>query len=207
MDPRIGYALPHALVVGGTGMLSGVCLHLVRRGHVVSVIARGRAGLDRLAGETVGLPGRLNPMALDYAQDARLRAALIEAIGEFGPLDLAVTWIHAIAPKALMTVADCADRGAAEAATGPCRFFRVLGSAAADPALDRKGKGGRFKAMRGIAYREIVLGFRIENGTSRSNTNAEIAAGVIDAIEHDREESVVGVVRPWERHPKFTRRG
>jgi len=194
---------PHALIVGATGMLRDVALHLAARGCTVTAVARDPDRLAALAGEAAGLPGRIEPAALDYADDDRLRRALTHAIAVNGPLSLVVAWIRPGAPRALDTVAACADAGAAEGAAGRCRFFRVLGSAAADPATPRKGKGARYRAMEGLDYREIVLGFRIEGDRSRWNTKEEIAAGVIDAIERDLSEHVVGVVRPWEMNPRL----
>lgn len=193
--------LPHALVVGGTGMLREVVLHLTARDWIVSVVARGRDALGALAREAE--PGRVEPLPLDYADDAALDTAVAGAIERNGPLALVVAWVRPNAPHALATIAHLADAGAGEAAGEPCRFFRVLGSAAADPARPRKGKGAAFRALEGIAYREIVLGFRIEGTHSRWNTKAEIAAGVIDAVERDAAETVIGVVRPWEMNPRL----
>ena len=194
---------PHVLVVGGSGMLRGVVLHLASRGYAVSVIARRAEPLAMLADEVRATGGRVQPLALDYADDDRLRHELARAIAEHGPFVLVVAWIRPGAPRALDTVADCADAGGGEAAVSRCRFFRILGSAAADPALQRKGRGARYRAMEGLDYREIVLGFRIEGERSRWNSNEEIAAGVIDAIERDLDEHVVGVVRPWEMNPRL----
>src|SRR3546814_17729024 len=114
---------------------------------------------------------------------------------------LAVLWIRPGAPAALDTIARCADAGAGEGAPRRCRFFRILGSAAADPALDRKGKGARYRAMEGLAYREIVLGFRVSGTRARWNTTEEIAAEVVRAIEAELPEPPVGVVRPWALRP------
>lgn len=189
----------HALVVGGTGMLRPVAIWLAERGHIVSVIARDPDRLARLAAETGA--DRINSIALDYADDERLRSSVGDAVNRFGPLAVVVLWIRPGAPQALDTIARLADAGAGEGAETACRMFRVLGSAAADPGLIRRGGGERYRAMEGIAYREIVLGFRVEDGGSRWNTKDEIGQGVIDAIEHDRTDKVIGVVRPWERRP------
>ncbi len=193
----------HSLVIGGTGMLRGVVLHLARGGHVVSVVARDRGKLDALVQEADSLMGRVNPIACDYAKDAVLRHRLGIAIRDNGPLELVVTWIREGAPDALATVAELADAGAGEAAPGRCRFFRVLGSMAADPSRPRQGRAAALKGREGLAYREVILGFRIDGDESRWNTNEEISAGVIDAIVRDVPDSIVGVVRPWEMNPRL----
>src|SRR3546814_14178864 len=121
---------------------------------------------------------------------------------------LAGLWIRPGAPAALDTIARCADAGAGEGAPRRCRFFRILGSAAADPALARKRKGARYRAMAGLDYREIVLGFRVEGESARWNTNEEIAPEVVRAIEEDLPEHTGGVVRPWDFRPSTSyRRG
>ena len=188
----------HALVVGGTGMLREVVLRLAAKGDVVSVIARDAARLTALARDA---PTRINPIAVDYSDDEGLAASLADAINRVGPLALAILWLRPGAPRALDTIARMADERAGEGAATKCRLFRILGSAAADPALHRSGNGSRFRAMEGLQYREIILGFRIEGTGSRWNTNAEIAAGVVHAVENDIDGLVVGVVRPWNERP------
>ncbi len=192
----------HALVVGGTGMLRGVVLHLAAAGWVVSVIARNADALAELA-QAAAAPGRVEPLPLDYSDDAALSAGVSGAIERHGPLALVVAWVRPNAPNALGIIARLADGAAGEAAGERCRFFRILGSAAADPARERRGRGAAFRALEGLAYREIVLGFRIEGESSRWNTKDEIAEGVIRAIEEDLPESVIGVVRPWEMNPRL----
>ena len=51
----------HDLVVGGSGMLAGLCLALAGAGRRVSVVGRDPARLDRLA----AAPG-IRPLAVDY---------------------------------------------------------------------------------------------------------------------------------------------
>jgi len=192
----------HALVVGGTGMLRGVVLHLAAAGWVVSVIARNADELAELA-QAAAAPGRVEPLPLDYSDDAALNAGVAGAIERHGPLTLVVAWVRPNAPNALGIIARLADGAAGEAAGERCRFFRILGSAAADPSHERRGRGAAFRALEGLAYREIVLGFRIEGDSSRWNTKDEIAEGVIRAIEEDLPESVIGTVRPWEMNPRL----
>jgi len=191
-------AYQHALVVGGTGMLRKVVVWLSGNGYAVSVIARDRQKLEVL---TDLAPGRLHAVPVNYADDAALTDELIQSIRRFGPLSLAVLWIRPGAPNALNTIATIADQEGGEGSDRRCRLFRILGSSAADPALKRSDKGGRYRAMEGLRYREITLGFRVHRDTARWNTNDEIAAGVIHAIRHDIEDHVIGVVRPWEMRP------
>jgi molybdopterin-guanine dinucleotide biosynthesis protein A len=120
----------HALVVGGTGMLSGATRQLAHRGHPVTCIARSAADL----GPAVTL------VQVDYRDDADLRARLGRATEERGPIELAVCWIHTDAPEAPRVVAEALAPGA--------RLVQVFGTRVwplADPPLH-------------VAYRQVLLG-------------------------------------------------
>ncbi len=190
----------HALVVGGTGMLRGVCLHLASRGAAVSVIARDRQRLDRIGEET---GGAARGIALDYRGSAGLRLGIEQAIRAHGSIDLAVCWIHSTAPHAPMVVA----RAVASIAQ-PCRFFHILGGAAAERHSNILENVGMSReqplqpdSVEGVLYRRIILGFVVEPAGSRWLSNNEIAGGVIDAFESDREQTIIGVVEPWSARP------
>lgn len=173
---------PHALVVGGTGMLRGVVLALAREGPV-SVVARTRSDLEVLARDTAVV----TPVSVDYRRTRDLEAALAER----APFSMAVAWIHSDAPEAALV--------AARSVKGP--FFHVLSSEAADPSIPDSGRRERFEAIAGITYHEIILGFVREGGRSRWLTNSEIARGVLDAVAAARPRAVVGTVEPWSERP------
>jgi hypothetical protein len=186
----------HALVVGGTGMLRGVSLALAARGHTVSVVARTSRRLRALAESAGELSGRLHPLALDYHEDARLRAALAAAVDAHGPLALAVCWIHSSAQRALFTVAEVPG-----GTNAPCRLFRLRGSALSDPSAPDPAPASRLARFPSLRVREVILGFVIENGASRWLTDEEISRGVLEAIEADRIRTIVGTVHPWSMRP------
>ncbi len=177
---------PHALVIGGTGMLRGVVIALAREGPV-SVVARTRHDIEVLArdAETVV------PVSVDYRRTRDLEAALAAAAAARGPFSTAVAWIHADAPDAALA--------AARTVRGP--FFHVLSSAAADPSRPEPGRRARFEAVPGITYHEVILGFVREGGRSRWLHNSEIARGVLDAVAAAAPRAVVGTVEPWSERP------
>lgn len=186
---------PHALVVGGTGMLRGVSLHLAETGYTVSVVARSRARLDSLAAASTA-PGAINPLPLDYRQSERLVEALRSAMEQHGPVELAVCWIHSAPPDALrLTVETIATRSPS------CRLFHVRGSAVANPAAGGPRAPEWMEEHPGIRYRQVVLGFVIEGNRSRWLTHEEISGGVISAIADDAPYSIVGTVEPWSMRP------
>lgn len=175
---------PHILVVGGTGMLSGLCEALAGDGGRLSLLAR-RASAWRGAAA-----GRFD---CDYYDEAGFATALDAAVAAAGPIDLAVTWIH--------TLKIAAPRRVAASTRG--RMFQVLGSAAADPARPEVLELGRAVAggLPDCRLRQVVLGFSIEGGRSRWLTDAEISGGVLEAIRADRELSVIGQTEPWSDRP------
>jgi hypothetical protein len=179
----------HALVVGGTGMLAGAVRGLVARGWTVSVIARRASAFSMREPAVQGLDCNYNDAdafatTIDRAKDGQ------------GAIGLAVGWFHTLGPSPAL-----ANRVGAPGAPG--RMFHVLGSAVADPDRgDRLALAAR--AAEGApfcAYRQVVLGFVIEDGGSRWLTNAEISDGVLAAIDADAPLITLGVTRPWSARP------
>lgn len=179
----------HVLVVGGTGMLKGATLWLAGEGHTVTLVARRP--------EKLGDMTRINPLALDYRNDAALAEALQGAIERFGPIGLAVCWIHgAKAPTALDTVAQALAR-----AGSPFRLIHVRGSAAAQP--DTPPGPGLAEPPAPCRYQQVVLGWQETETGTRWLTHPEISSGVINAIQADTAQTEIGVVRPWHRRPSY----
>jgi hypothetical protein len=175
---------PHVLVVGGTGMLAGLTEALAGDGGRLSLLSR-RASHAARSG-VVGYD-------CDYRDEAAFRAALDRAVADHGPVGLAVAWFH--------TLKIAAPRRLAEQVRG--RLFQVLGSATADPARpDRLQTAAAVaEGLPDCQLRQVVLGFRVEDGASRWLTDAEISDGVLQAVREDRGFSVVGQVEPWSARP------
>lgn len=186
----------HALVVGGTGMLRDVTLTLANEGHTVSVVARNRQRLQFLAETARQLPGQINSLSLDYRYSAELHAAVGDAIAQNGPIRLAVCWIHSTAPDALRIIAELVADSPAQ-----CRLFHIRGSAAANPANDASRLPEWLDLFPNIQYRQVILGFVVEGGTSRWLTHREISDGVLAAVRQDAPFFVVDTVEPWSMRP------
>lgn len=170
----------HILVVGGTGMLSGLVEALAGDGGRLSL-------LSRHASQTAG------GFDCDYHDAEAFNAALAAAVERSGPIDLAVAWFH--------TLKIAAPRLPAAQVKG--RLFQVLGSATADPAHpDRLGRAAAVaEGLPACEVRQVVLGFKLEAGGSRWLTNDEISAGVLEAVRADRPLSIIGQVTPWSARP------
>jgi hypothetical protein len=178
-------AVPHILVVGGTGMLAGLTEALASDGGRLSHLSRhaSRSGRPGITGYDV-----------DYYDEAAFVAALDAA----GPIDVAVAWLHSVTIPAARRLAERV--GSPQA---PGRLFQVLGSATGDPAHpDRLATAASVAAdLPYCRLRQVVLGFEIEDGQSRWLTDPEIAAGLLDAVRADRPYSIVGRVEPWSARP------
>ena len=173
---------PHILVVGGTGMLSGLVEALAGDGGRLSLLSRHASSV---AGE--------NGLDCDYHDTDAFSAALEAAVERSGPIDLAIAWFHRLkiaAPRLL-----------AEQVEG--RLFQVLGSATADPAHpDRLGRAADVaEGLPACRLRQVVLGFKLAPGGARWLTNAEISQGVLDAVSADRALTIIGQVEPWSARP------
>ncbi len=170
----------HALVVGGTGMLRNVCLHLCALGNHVSVVARTQSHLDKLAEEG---GARLHPIRSDWKDAPALRRAIEEAGRSFGRIDPAVVWIHSDSPEGPAEIV-----AAVRDESLPPRYFHLYGSAG-DAAGSVKARWRiELPRAKGILYREILLGSR----GRRWLTDDEISEGVIRALTGDRPSFLVG---------------
>lgn len=177
-------------------MLRGVSLYLAERGDVVSVVARREQRLQSLVDAAAAFPGEIVPLRLDYGDSAALKRALTAATEKHGPISLAVCWVHTVASDPLGVVA----KVMISASASP-RLFHVRGSATANPAAGGTRIPESLAAFATLRYRQVILGFVIENGRSRWLTHQEICDGVIGAVESDREYTIVGTVEPWSMRP------
>ncbi|MFZ3007563.1 MAG: hypothetical protein WA047_15455, partial [Phenylobacterium sp.] len=169
----------HTLVVGGTGMLSGLCEALAGDGGRLSLLSRQAAGPDGFA--------------CDYYDPAAFRGALDAAVARAGPINLAVAWFHTLKIEAPRLLAERVDG----------RLFQVLGSAAADPSHPWRLETAREVArdLASCELRQVVLGFKVEAAGSRWLTHDEISAGVLDAVRSDRALTIIGQTKPWSARP------
>lgn len=182
----------HALVVGGTGMLRGVSTQLASAGWQVTVVARRHAPLAALA---QAAPGSIHPAPADYSDIASLAATVRAAGVARGRFSLVVCYVHSSAPLAPIVVADVVGDRAQ-----PIPYIHIVGSASPDD-LRLDATRDEIRSMPGIRYRRLILGFIIEDRSTRWLSDEEICRGVIGAMDDDAPEQVVGVVSPWERHP------
>lgn len=180
---------PHALVIGGTGMLSEVSLWLNKKGYHVTVIGRHKKKYHELMHKAES-PKQLSSILVDYHKCDELQEKLDQSMKDFGVYELVVAWIHSSAPDVIPTVMKVIPTQRHE----KIDFFHVKGS-------QSFFEEDTTKASYNISYHEIFLGFKVIHNHSRWLSHKEIADGIIDSIQHRRKKTVVGQVEPWELRP------
>lgn len=182
--------MENVLVVGGTGMLAEVTQWLNAKGNIVTLMARNKEKLERVS-KSCKYPENNRIMSLNYEDSDRLRAYIQEEQKKHGNYTMVVAWIHSTAPDALRIIIDEINKF-----QQPFQLFQVLGSRS-----DLQEIRSRLNVPLKCDYRQIQLGFIIENNKSRWLTNDEIANGVIQAIINDDPVTVVGTLQPWSMRP------
>lgn len=191
--------MSHILVVGGTGMLCDVCRHLCKSVNTVTVIARNKERLNRLVSDTKKMVGLINPLSLDYADYEQLIDDLKKSIFTNGPIKLAICWINTSkAPEAATIIAETIHK---QNKHTKCKYYQLLSSATADPSHVKIDISKNFNSFDNIDFRTILLGFVTEGETSRWLTDKEICSGVIEAIDNDARNSIIGAAEPWNKRP------
>lgn len=174
----------HALVIGGTGMLADVCIALARRGYIVSIIGRTRSKFQRIVSESPG--NSIFPIVVDY-NSSEVIDRVEKVIEEKGSFDLIVSWT----PNYNTLEQICKVNHGIE----NYRLFHVKGSR-------RYFKDEKIRIPDNCNYREVFLGFIIENERSRWLTHNEISNGVINQIETDQPKGIIGQIKPYELRPE-----
>ena len=114
-----------------------------------------------------------------------------DPIKKNGQLDLVVAWIHLIAENALELIVQEASKN-----NEIWTLFHVLGSSTN---LDEIKKS--VNVPDSCQYRQVQLGFILENGYSRWLTNEEISDGVINSLVNGNVKNIVGTIEPWNERP------
>lgn len=182
--------LKHALVVGGTGMLSEVTLWLISQGYHVSIIARNAERMDKLV-KRAGTKHHVTPLLVDYTDGKKLQEKLKNTISKNGEIDLVVAWIHSYATEALSIIIDEVSHQMHQ-----WQLFHILGSRSNVERIRENLAIPNF-----CTYYQVQLGFIIDNGHSRWLTNEEISSGIIEAIKRKEKVVTIGQVEPREKRP------
>jgi hypothetical protein len=183
----------HAMIIGGTGMLAGASRFMATHATSISLLARTEASLLSLRR---GLPAALDiaTVAVDYRFSPAFSEAIRSRVEAVGVPEIVLAWMHA-EPPAQALAAQLAAYGQA------VRFFQVLGSASASPAVSLTQARRYYDTLPGLSYHQIVLGFIADEHGSRWLHDDEIARGAIDAMRTAAACYIVGTVEPWHARP------
>jgi hypothetical protein len=173
----------HALVIGGTGMLSDVCVALAQQGYIVSIIGRTVSKFQRIISESP--VDSIFPIVVDYNSNDVLDE-VDKVIEEKGSFDLIVSWT----PNYSVLERICRVNRRID---NFC-LFHVKGSR-------RYFKDETIQIPNNCNYRKVFLGFIIENECSRWLTHDEISNGVMNQIETDQPTGIIGQIVPYELRP------
>ncbi|MDG5788400.1 short-chain dehydrogenase [Evansella sp. AB-P1] len=182
--------MKHALIVGGTGMLSDVSLSLVEEGYHVSIVARNSSRMNQLI-KASNNGSRITPVFVDYRNSDELRKNVKDVLQKNGPVEIIITWIHSVAKNALDIIMKEASNQ-----NKKCYLYHIVGSS-----TDLKALNNKVAVPNNCSYHHIKLGFSIENKRSRWLTQEEISNGVIEAIHSNKCSHIVGVIEPWDKRP------
>ncbi|QQP10958.1 short-chain dehydrogenase [Lysinibacillus agricola] len=162
--------MKHWLVIGGTGMLKDVSLWLIKQGNHVTVIGRQQIKMQRLINEAKDA-SKLTPLIADYTNYNSFKSALIESQQTNGSFDCIIVWIHGSDKRIWESLLQAIPT------TKNVILYHIKGSGSY--INDHK----KSHMPPNIIYREVKLGFVIENNnSSRWLTTSEIAQGIIDGI-------------------------
>lgn len=179
--------MKHALVIGGTGMLAKVSIWLSENGYHVSAIGRNPEKMQRLLDQN---PAQLTPVLVDYTNTKELAEQLQHVQQQNGPIHLVVAWIHSTGTRVIPCLTESLPR------LQMWDLFHVNGSSSNLEDIKTKTAVPQY-----IGYHQILLGFKIESGSSRWLTHDEISDGVIEAIRENKSTQMIGTITPWEKRP------
>lgn len=179
--------MKHALVIGGTGMLSKASVWLSENGYQVSVIGRNPKKMQQLLEQNTL---QLTPVLVDYTNTEELAEQIRSIQQQNGPIELVVAWVHSTGPQVIPCVLEMLPANQLVA------FFHVCGSSS-----NLKDIKAITALPKHVFYHQIQLGFKRENGFSRWLTHEEISQGVIEAVLSGKSESVIGTLEPCDKCP------
>lgn len=160
-----------ALVVGGSGMLSGLCLELAKHYDVVGVVGRTDTKMRDLLDTK-----NIIPIYVDYSS-VEFEKALQYFAQEYGRPELVVAWVHDYASNSILIAARYCNEN----------FFEITGHSGSEKAHPSHFHEEQINTKH-VKYHRVILGKAI----NRWLTDHEISQGVSQAIKSSSPEYIVG---------------
>lgn len=176
----------HALLIGTTGMLAPVARQIVGESQHATLCARNASKFS--FGESF-LDDKVMKLPLDYTDETHF----LDTLRVRGPVDLAVTWIHPEAHDLRNGIADCVIPGG--------KIIEIMGSAAGKTNGFADQRLEAMQAHGDKTYRQVILGFVVEDDSSRWLTHDEICDATLRAYRGFDTRTLAGTLEPWEMRP------
>lgn len=176
------------LIIGGTGMLRGATEHFILNNFSVSIIGRDVQKLNYFTGK---FPNKktIDLISQDYRDTENFIKVVEKNIKLHGNFDIIISWIHSNANNSILQLIDTLATY-----NNKTIFYHIKGSASSTTK-----KRGLFNNK--LDYREILLGFKIDNNSSRWLTDVEISNGIIDAVATNKLKCIIGQIEPLNLKP------
>jgi NAD(P)-dependent dehydrogenase (short-subunit alcohol dehydrogenase family) len=180
----------HTLIIGGTGMLRQASIALAARSQRLTSVARTQRSLAALDAVVPAGSGQHDMLPLDWSAPDNFLDEIERHLAQTGPPDLVLAWIHQDY-LALRLASRLSQNG------HPLRFYHVIGSSGPDPSEIAQALLARIEEIPHLHYHQVILGAVKTNWGTRWLTNQEISAGVLEAIEKQQSQFVVGTLDRW----------
>lgn len=112
--------MKHALVIGGSGMLSKASHWLAGEEYIVTVIGRNQSKLDKLSEKNE----MIKTISVDYYNENAFILSIKNAIKTFGTFQLVIAWIHSREDEVISILSDIQSSESSES----WDLYHVLGS-------------------------------------------------------------------------------
>jgi hypothetical protein len=180
----------HTLIIGGTGMLRQASIALAARSQRLTSVARTQRSLAALDAVLPAGSGQHDVLPLDWSAPDNFLDEIERHLAQTGPPDLVLAWIHQ--DHLALRLADRLSRSG-----HPLHFYHVIGSSGPDPSQIAQALLARIEEIHHLHYHQVILGAVKTNWGTRWLTNQEISAGVLEAIEQQQPQFVVGTLDRW----------
>lgn len=166
-------------------MLRAASVELATRSKRLTSVARTQRSLSSLNAELARTGCIHHMLALDWNAPDHFLAEIERHIAATEPPELVVAWIHDD-HLALRVSATLARIGHS------MRFFHIIGSARTNPKHIADTLLHGLELPSNIRYHQVVLGAHRLGGQRRWLTHQEISAGVLQAVEQEQAQWIVG---------------
>lgn len=176
-------------------MMAQATIALAAQSAKLTLVARTSESLSAVRDEIDGDRIEVRSLQLDWNLPGPFLESLREHVRSFGVPDLILCWLHD----------DNLAVDLAEATVPPSersRMVHIRSSRVHDPSRSFDSAGSRLAAWPCLVYQQVILGFVINQNSSRWLTHAEIVAGALAAVNNPgRSVVIVGTASPWSMRP------